>query len=84
MSQVQPDREMLLEALEELPEERWLEVLDFIGYLQWREGLLEDQSWFWSEAWQARIREGEADIAAGRTRRVTAENIEEGLAWLDA
>ncbi len=77
-------REVVLEAVNSLPEERVEEVLSFISYLQWREGLLEDQSWFWSEAWQARIREGEADIAAGRTMRVTAENIEEGLAWLDA
>jgi len=77
-------REMIVEAVNRLRNEQVEEILDFIGYLQWREGLLEDQSWFWSEAWQARIREGEADIAAGRTRRVTAENIEEGLAWLDA
>jgi len=66
-----------------LPDERIEEVLGFVSYLQWREGLLEDQSWFWSLAWQARIRQGEADIAAGRTKLVTAEDIEEGLAWLD-
>jgi predicted transcriptional regulator len=76
--------EIIVEAVNRLRDEQIEEVLDFIGYLQWREGLLEDQSWFWSEAWQARIRAGEADIAAGRTRQVTAENIEEGLAWLDA
>lgn len=77
-------REMIVEAVDRLRDEQIEEVLDFIGYLQWREGLLEDQSWFWSEVWQARVREGEADIAAGRTKRVTVENIEEGLAWLDA
>ena len=77
-------RELIVEAVNSLRDEQIEEVLDFIGYLQWREGLLEDHSWFWSEAWQARIREGEADIEAGRTKRVTAENIEEGLAWLDA
>ncbi len=75
--------EMVLEAVNSLPDERINEVLGFISYLQWREGLLEDQSWFWSPAWQARIRQGEADIAAGRTKRVTAEDIEEGLDWLD-
>jgi hypothetical protein len=77
-------REMVLEVVNSLPNEQIEEVLDFISYLQWREGLLEDQSWFWSPAWQARIREGEADIVAGRTKRVAAEDIEEGLAWLDA
>lgn len=77
-------REVIMEAVNRLRDEQIEEVLDFIGYLQWREGLWEDQSWFWSQVWQARIREGEADIAAGRTKRVTAENIEEGLAWLDA
>ena len=77
-------REMVLEVVNSLPNEQIEEVLDFISYLQWREGLLEDQSWFWSPAWQARIREGEADTVAGRTKRVAAEDIEEGLAWLDA
>ncbi len=76
-------REVVLEAVNGLPDERIEEVLGFISYLQWQEGLLEDQSWFWSLEWQARIRQGEADIAAGRTKRVTAEDIEEGLAWLD-
>jgi hypothetical protein len=77
-------REVIVDAVSHLRDEQVEEVLDFIGYLQWREGLLEDQSWFWSEVWQARVREGEEDIAAGRTKRVTAKNIEEGLAWLDA
>lgn len=76
-------REVVLEAVNSLPDERIEEVLGFISYLQWREGLLEDQSWFWSPEWQARIRQGEADIEAGRTKRVRAEDIEEGLAWLD-
>ena len=76
-------REVVLEAVKGLPDERIEEVLGFISYLQWQEGLLEDQAWFWSPEWQARIRQGEADITAGRTKRVTAEDIEEGLAWLD-
>lgn len=76
-------REVVLEAVNGLPDERIEEVLGFISYLQWQEGLLEDQSWFWSSEWQARIRQGEADIAAGRTKQVTDEDIEEGLAWLD-
>ena len=76
-------REVVLEAVNGLPDERIEEVLGFISYLQWQEGLLEDQAWFWSPEWQARIRQGEEDITAGRTKRVTAEDIEEGLAWLD-
>jgi AbrB family looped-hinge helix DNA binding protein len=28
-----------------------------------------DQAWFWSDNWQNREREADADIAAGRTRR---------------
>ena len=78
------NRGMMVEAVNRLRDGQIEEVLNFISYLPWREGLLEDQSWFWNPAWQARIREGEADIAAGRTKRVTAEHIEEGLAWLDA
>ncbi len=42
-----------------------------------------DQSYFWSDEWQARIREGEADIQAGRALRVTADNIDEALEWLN-
>ncbi len=42
-----------------------------------------DQAYFWTEEWQNRIREGEEDIKAGRTRKVSAKDIEEGLKWLD-
>lgn len=31
-----------------------------------RKRLTDDQAWFWTEEWQARIREAEADLAAGR------------------
>ena len=58
-----------------------------IGYDTFRriEALLErlrqdpDQGYFWFDEWQARIREGEADIQAGRTLRVSAENVEKAL-----
>ena len=59
---------MVLEALEELPEERWLEVLDFIGYLRWRSVEAEkgpQQDWFWSAGWQAAYREAKEDLAEG-------------------
>jgi hypothetical protein len=42
-----------------------------------------DQGYFWSEEWQARIQEGEADVRAGRTLRATAGNVKKALEWLD-
>ena len=42
-----------------------------------------DQSYFWSDEWQARIQDGESDIQAGRTIQVTGDNIEQALEWLD-
>jgi predicted transcriptional regulator len=42
-----------------------------------------DQGYFWSDEWQDRIQEGEADIQAGRTVQVTGDNIEQALEWLD-
>ncbi|RLC85394.1 MAG: hypothetical protein DRI37_07995 [Chloroflexi bacterium] len=38
-----------------------------------------EQGYFWSKEWQNRIREGEADVQAGHTLRVTAGNIEKAL-----
>lgn len=42
-------KEIVIKALDELPESRVAEVLDFIGYLQWRDKDIEDRAWFWSE-----------------------------------
>lgn len=42
-----------------------------------------DQSYFWSESWQSRIREAEADIKAGHVKEATAETIDSVLEWLD-
>lgn len=42
-----------------------------------------DQGYFWSEEWQARIEEGEADVEAGRTLQVKGDDIEQALTWLD-
>jgi len=56
---------------------RWLEAIMH----QLRES--PEQGYFWSDGWQARIREGEADIEAGRTLRITADDIETALEWLD-
>jgi len=42
-----------------------------------------DQGYFWSDEWQARIEEGEADIQAGRTLQVKGCDVERALAWLD-
>jgi len=40
-----------------------------------------DQAWFWTRGWQAKEREAEEDIAAGRATRY--ESDEEFLAALD-
>jgi hypothetical protein len=42
-----------------------------------------DQGYFWSDEWQARIGEGEADVRAGRTLRVTTDDVDKALEWLD-
>lgn len=42
-----------------------------------------DQSYFVTKEWQKRIREAEADVEAGRTYRVQAQNIGKALDWLD-
>lgn len=60
-------RELTKRALDELPEDEAAEVLDFIGYLRWRQEEM-DQSWFWTEEWQTRYREAKADLAEGRFR----------------
>jgi hypothetical protein len=42
------------------------------------------QEYFWTEAWQARIQEAEADIAAGRIKQVASDDtLETALEWLD-
>jgi hypothetical protein len=46
------------------------------------EALAEDQSWFWSEAWQAGERAAEADRAEGRFRDFdTMEDMLRDLGW---
>lgn len=72
-------REMVRYAIDGLKEEELVEVLDFIHYLRWREEEM-DQSWFWTDEWQARYREAKADLAAGRYKDF--EDIEELLAEL--
>ena len=52
--------------MDELSEDQVVEVLDFIGYLQWRSRDMEDQSWFWTEEWQERYHEAKEDLAHGR------------------
>ena len=59
-------REVVVRALDELSEDRMEEVLDFIGYLRWRDMELGDQSWFWTDEWQQRYREAKEDLAQGR------------------
>ncbi len=66
-------REMAKDALNELPEDEAAEVLDYIRYLRWRREEA-DQSWFWTEEWQARYREAKADLSEGRFRDFHALN----------
>lgn len=56
-------REMARYAIDELREDELLEVLDFIHYLRWRREEM-DQSWFWTDEWQARYQEAKADLAS--------------------
>lgn len=41
-----------------------------------------DQSWFWTDRWQAMEREADADIAAGRV--TVSDGVDEMFALLDA
>jgi phosphoglycolate phosphatase-like HAD superfamily hydrolase len=72
-------RGMAKQALEELSENEAAEVLDFIGYLRWRQEEM-DQSWFWTEEWQACYREAKADLVEGRGRDF--DDVEDLLAEL--
>lgn len=72
-------KEIAKQVLDELPEDEAAEVLDFIGYLRWRQEE-KDQSWFWTEEWQTRYREAKADLAEGRLRDF--DDIEDLLAEL--
>ena len=72
-------KEIAKRVLDELPEDEAAEVLDFIGYLRWRQEEM-DQSWFWTEEWQTRYREAKADLVEGRLRDF--DDIEDLLAEL--
>ena len=70
-----------------LSDDEWLK--QFVQWLESREehfeGLIKDetndQSWFWSEEWQAGEREAEEDIKAGRVKR--ANSVKEFLKDLE-
>lgn len=70
-------RDIVVKALDALSEDQMVEVLDFIGYLQWRSRDMEDQSWFWTEDWQERYREAKEDLAQGRYKEF--EDVEDLL-----
>ena len=70
---------LVVEMLDELPDQERVEVLDFIGHLRWRREE-EDQSWFWTQEWQARYREAKQDLAEGRFHNL--DDIEALLAEL--
>ena len=70
-------RDIVVRTLDELSEDQVVEVLDFIGYLQWRSRDMEDQSWFWTEEWQERYHEAKEDLTHGRYEEF--ENVEDLL-----
>jgi len=72
-------KEVAKRVLDELPEDEAAEVLDLIGYLRWRREEM-DQSWFWTEEWQACYREAKADLAEGRVQDF--DDVEDLLAEL--
>jgi hypothetical protein len=39
-----------------------------------------DQAWFWTPEWQAKEREADADLAAGRVK--TFKNAKQAIQWL--
>jgi hypothetical protein len=72
------EKEIVMQALDELPDAKITEALDFIGYLQWRyQEDVEDQSWFWTDEWQTRYREAKEDLRQGRFKDF--ENVEDLL-----
>ncbi len=70
---------MARQVLNELPEDDLVDVLSFVDYLRWRREET-DQSWFWTQEWQARYQEAKADLAEGRFREF--DDVEALLAEL--
>lgn len=58
-------KDAVKKALDDLPNNEAVEVLEFIGYLRWRRQKV-DQSWFQSEEWQTRYQDAKADLNEGR------------------
>ena len=68
-----------------------LEVDDPVEVVRREDGVIEirpmmlidkSQAWFWTEEWQRKEREADAEIAAGRVQ--TYDNVEEFIAALEA
>ena len=59
------------------------DMFEKIAQLVHSEPMPADQSYFWTQSWQSRIREAEADIEAGRKEIATDETIDSVLEWLD-
>ncbi|MBU1486962.1 hypothetical protein KKH56_02780 [bacterium] len=43
----------------------------------------DDQAWFWTPEWQAKEREADEDLRAGRYKRFKAEEVDRAIKWLD-
>jgi hypothetical protein len=72
-------RALAKQAVEDLPESEVRELLDFLSYLRWRHEEA-DQTWFWSDPWQARYREAKEDLAQGHFQDF--DNVEDFLSEL--
>ncbi|AEB09520.1 hypothetical protein [Desulfobacca acetoxidans] len=60
-------KDVIKQAIELIAEDDLPDLMEFIAYLQWRREE-QDQSWFMTEAWQARYREAKEDLAENRFR----------------
>lgn len=72
-------KDAVKKALDELPNNEAVEVLEFIGYLRWRWEEV-DQPWFQSEEWQIHYQDAKAYLNEGRYQDF--DNIEDLLTHL--
>ncbi len=69
------NRELIIEAIQEIPDDCLPEIFNFIGYLMWRNSdTSEDQSWFWTEEWQQRYQEAKKHLKTGQFKEF--DNVE--------
>jgi len=61
------NRELIIKAIQEVPDDCLPEIFNFIEYMMWRySDASKDQSWFWTEEWQQRYREAKEHLKTGQ------------------